>query len=150
MTSRTIFFFFSSRRRHTRSLRDWSSDVCSSDLARMSFGAHSRTHASLPGLEQDALGREVHGCRAELETALGAPVRLFAYPYGERDERVEAEVEAAGFVAACGIEPGRNRPNCEPFALRRLEVRGTDSLLRFALTLWLGDTRAFRRGRRSR
>src|SRR5437868_7317803 len=28
-----IFFFFSSRRRHTRSKRDWSSDVCSSDLA---------------------------------------------------------------------------------------------------------------------
>src|SRR5206468_5987425 len=27
-----IFFFFSSRRRHTRSDRDWSSDVCSSDL----------------------------------------------------------------------------------------------------------------------
>src|SRR2546421_1500139 len=26
------FFFFSSRRRHTRSDRDWSSDVCSSDL----------------------------------------------------------------------------------------------------------------------
>src|SRR5204862_3820336 len=32
-------FFFSSRRRHTRSLRDWSSDVCSSDLgAKMIFG----------------------------------------------------------------------------------------------------------------
>src|SRR5216683_467601 len=28
-----MFFFFSSRRRHTRSDRDWSSDVCSSDLA---------------------------------------------------------------------------------------------------------------------
>src|SRR3712207_2379264 len=28
------FFFFSSRRRHTRYWRDWSSDVCSSDLAR--------------------------------------------------------------------------------------------------------------------
>src|SRR2546422_6463648 len=27
-----IFFFFSSRRRHTRCSRDWSSDVCSSDL----------------------------------------------------------------------------------------------------------------------
>src|SRR6266496_5617123 len=27
-----VFFFFSSRRRHTRSLRDRSSDVCSSDL----------------------------------------------------------------------------------------------------------------------
>src|SRR5206468_6638352 len=31
---RSLFvFFFSSRRRHTRSDRDWSSDVCSSDLA---------------------------------------------------------------------------------------------------------------------
>src|SRR5690606_39516761 len=29
-----IFFFFSSRRRHTRFSRDWSSDVCSSDLRR--------------------------------------------------------------------------------------------------------------------
>src|SRR5258707_9553638 len=28
-----FFFFFSSRRRHTRYWRDWSSDVCSSDLA---------------------------------------------------------------------------------------------------------------------
>src|SRR5699024_11878012 len=27
-----VIFFFSSRRRHTRSKRDWSSDVCSSDL----------------------------------------------------------------------------------------------------------------------
>src|SRR3989440_5222480 len=30
----SLFFFFSSRRRHTRSDRDWSSDVCSSDLRR--------------------------------------------------------------------------------------------------------------------
>src|ERR671932_314743 len=28
----SLLFFFSSRRRHTRSLCDWSSDVCSSDL----------------------------------------------------------------------------------------------------------------------
>src|SRR5690606_40184447 len=28
----SVFFFFSSRRRHTRFSRDWSSDVCSSDL----------------------------------------------------------------------------------------------------------------------
>src|SRR5699024_12064486 len=32
-----FFFFFSSRRRHTRSKRDWSSDVCSSDLGFYSF-----------------------------------------------------------------------------------------------------------------
>src|ERR671916_2534429 len=33
MSSRVFVIFFSSRRRHTRSLCDWSSDVCSSDLA---------------------------------------------------------------------------------------------------------------------
>src|SRR2546429_1231920 len=32
-SSRHEYFFFSSRRRHTRCSRDWSSDVCSSDLA---------------------------------------------------------------------------------------------------------------------
>src|SRR5205809_4211526 len=37
-------FFFSSRRRHTRCSRDWSSDVCSSDL----FGPTTRL---LPSLE---------------------------------------------------------------------------------------------------
>src|SRR5699024_12057493 len=34
-------FLFSSRRRHTRSKRDWSSDVCSSDLPAAPIGAAS-------------------------------------------------------------------------------------------------------------
>src|SRR2546422_7022832 len=33
-----VFFFFSSRRRHTRCSRDWSSDVCSSDLVSRAAG----------------------------------------------------------------------------------------------------------------
>ena len=33
-----VFFFFSSRRRHTRLQGDWSSDVCSSDLGRGLLG----------------------------------------------------------------------------------------------------------------
>src|SRR5437870_8259375 len=47
----TICFFFSSRRRHTRWPRDWSSDVCSSDLC--AFHACSRrriTHEVLSSL----------------------------------------------------------------------------------------------------
>src|SRR5699024_11311742 len=38
MTYVRASFFFSSRRRHTRSKRDWSSDVCSSDLAQPAGG----------------------------------------------------------------------------------------------------------------
>src|SRR5438034_3315891 len=39
-------FFFSSRRRHTRSLCDWSSDVCSSDLFGDRLGGWGRRHFS--------------------------------------------------------------------------------------------------------
>src|SRR5439155_23506240 len=42
-----VFVFFSSRRRHTRWPRDWSSDVCSSDLSRpRAAGAVSRDRAA--------------------------------------------------------------------------------------------------------
>src|SRR5699024_11815758 len=35
-------FYFSSRRRHTRSKRDWSSDVCSSDLELRNIGVRNQ------------------------------------------------------------------------------------------------------------
>src|SRR2546422_1933086 len=38
------FFFFSSRRRHTRCSRDWSSDVCSSDLYPFEHQADFKAH----------------------------------------------------------------------------------------------------------
>src|SRR5256885_5283810 len=41
MKAHELVFFFSSRRRHTRLQGDWSSDVCSSDLAGRSAGTDS-------------------------------------------------------------------------------------------------------------
>src|SRR3712207_1222286 len=43
------FFFFSSRRRHTRYWRDWSSDVCSSDLDDVRATLTRDGHGGLPG-----------------------------------------------------------------------------------------------------
>src|SRR5687768_17675625 len=42
-----FLFFFSSRRRHTRCSRDWSSDVCSSDLG--GIGAYVKSNTSWAG-----------------------------------------------------------------------------------------------------
>src|SRR5436309_9410460 len=42
------FFFFSSRRRHTRFSRDWSSDVCSSDLPGFPARSFVSTNESKP------------------------------------------------------------------------------------------------------
>src|SRR5690606_2216962 len=49
-------FFFSSRRRHTRFSRDWSSDVCSSDLSARLLAAVSRLLADkvFAGLQVNA------------------------------------------------------------------------------------------------
>src|SRR5690348_17733909 len=54
-----FFFFFSSRRRHTRWTGDWSSDVCSSDLA----GAHERrTGSNQPMVRLDGLRTAAAAC----------------------------------------------------------------------------------------
>src|SRR5690625_7893521 len=42
-----LFFFFSSRRRHTRWPRDWSSDVCSSDLINRPFSIGGDQQANI-------------------------------------------------------------------------------------------------------
>src|SRR6266481_6987883 len=57
-----FFFFFSSRRRHTRWNCDWSSDVCSSDLAE--DGGHLQEVRVHEGLEQplSLLRRDLHEC----------------------------------------------------------------------------------------
>src|SRR5438067_6393287 len=50
-----MFFFFSSRRRHTRSKRDWSSDVCSSDLAWSNPGFNTLWQ---PGLDHAGIATQ--------------------------------------------------------------------------------------------
>src|SRR5699024_11588731 len=61
------FFFFSSRRRHTRSKRDWSSDVCSSDLCGRRTTSGSRHSVRPTG---------VRGNPPERPAASGVPARL--------------------------------------------------------------------------
>src|SRR5699024_2587766 len=48
--------FFSSRSRHTRSKRDWSSDVCSSDLFRPLFAVGGQELGYLPGDQGEKMG----------------------------------------------------------------------------------------------
>src|SRR5216683_1911315 len=58
-----MFFFFSSRRRHTRSDRDWSSDVCSSDLRRRHRSGSPRGGPG--GQDRPLPGRDARGARED-------------------------------------------------------------------------------------
>src|SRR5207249_5711582 len=68
--SKRSFFFFSSRRRHTRSKRDWSSDVCSSDLLPRSAG---RRRCSPPRRRPALRGRARRDSRARSSTRPRVP-----------------------------------------------------------------------------
>ncbi|HWJ30792.1 MAG TPA: glycosyltransferase [Gaiellaceae bacterium] len=105
---------------------------------RIDFGAHTRTHPSLPSLDPDDVAAEVAGSKRELESVIGGPVASFAYPYGDVNDEVAEAVRSAGFLAACSTDDGSTLPADDPFALPRIEVRGTDTLPRFAATLWAG------------
>src|SRR5690625_276205 len=69
-----FFFFFSSRRRHTRWPRDWSSDVCSSDLIKLNPGLFVRykiMYKNLFGaIGADYVGIEYSGMNHPNEIAL--------------------------------------------------------------------------------
>src|SRR3712207_7606768 len=69
-TARCRGFFFSSRRRHTRYWRDWSSDVCSSDLL---FAEQHRLGPAARG----ALERRCPYERAQLAPCRGPPSLLY-------------------------------------------------------------------------
>src|SRR5256884_2393415 len=65
----SIIFFFSSRRRHTRCSRDWSSDVCSSDLVDMGVEPFLISSSVLAVLAQRLLRRLCDGCALEGQPA---------------------------------------------------------------------------------
>lgn len=107
------------------------------------FGAHTCTHPALTVISSNRVEEEITLSRKQLESRLGAPVELFAYPYGDYDSSIQAMVEQAGFAAGCTVDAGLNTLLSSIFSLRRTEIWGTDSLPRFLLSLWMGDAEAF-------
>jgi peptidoglycan/xylan/chitin deacetylase (PgdA/CDA1 family) len=92
-----------------------------------SFHSHTRSHASLPTLDDAQLADQLAGSRAALAKLLGHGVPYIAYPFGHLDERVEAATRAAGYQAAFSTQPGFNRQDVNPFRIRRLDIAGTDT-----------------------
>jgi len=102
------------------------------------IGAHSVTHSALTELSLDRATYEINQSRAELESQIGAPVGFFAFPYGLWNAHLGRIVREAGYEGACLTQPGFNNSATDRFALRRIEICGTDSLQTFAWKLRFG------------
>src|SRR5699024_11900389 len=78
-----FFFFFSSRRRHTRSKRDWSSDVCSSDLPETTPPINNETipMASVTHDKVGSLNEENRRSNARIRLAPKINPKMMIQPY---------------------------------------------------------------------
>jgi glycosyltransferase involved in cell wall biosynthesis len=106
--------------------------------AGVAFGAHTRSHRSLVAADDAELTEQVSGSREDLQALLDDPIDTFAFPYGEFDERTAPASEFAGFLAACSNRARPAQPGDDPLLIPRIEISGSDSLLRFFGKLRVG------------
>ncbi|HVF98297.1 MAG TPA: polysaccharide deacetylase family protein [Chloroflexia bacterium] len=86
------------------------------------IGAHSATHGFLTQYSPSALANELVAPRRLLEDRMGTPVRSFAYPQGDYDDRVVRAVREAGYTTAATVDQGRAGCKSDPLRLPRLLV----------------------------
>jgi peptidoglycan/xylan/chitin deacetylase (PgdA/CDA1 family) len=99
----------------------------------MELGVHGWDHTRMAGMDEATLLRHAADARSELEAATGVRARAFAYPYGTHDTAARRAVASAGYATAFAVARENGR-----FAVDRVFVQGTDSLLMFRVKLSIG------------
>jgi peptidoglycan/xylan/chitin deacetylase (PgdA/CDA1 family) len=110
--------------------------ICNRDELRelerngVSIQSHGVTHRAFSGLSPHEQDEELRESKRVLERAIGKPVDLFAYPYGEAgldEPAVARRLARAGYRAACLYDGGLNRGAIRrPYHLARLTM-GSDT-----------------------
>ena len=105
--TKATFFVYTNPIDHKKA--HWMSwdEVKSLDKLGMEIGGHSRTHPILTKITTDAgLDKEISGGKKILESHLGHPVKVFAYPFGMHNEAVERAVKRAGYTSSRTVYAG--------------------------------------------
>jgi peptidoglycan/xylan/chitin deacetylase (PgdA/CDA1 family) len=103
----------------------------------LAVASHSRRHTILAEETGDEQHRDLAESRRALEGRLGVPVRLLAYPNGQRrdyDATTIAAARGAGYSHALTTIRGRNLPSTAPYELRRFVVQPERGVAGLALT----------------
>lgn len=91
------------------------------DSGLCTVGNHTHHHVRATDLE----ARELEECSSCIRDQTGREARHFAYPWGVTTPQAQGLV-ASRFRSAATGRIGRNVPDTDPHALRRVPVRGTD------------------------
>jgi peptidoglycan/xylan/chitin deacetylase (PgdA/CDA1 family) len=103
------------------------------DAEGIEVGSHSATHPWLAKIPLEQARAELNDSKAQLEDVIGRPVGIS--PAFRLQDAVRSAVAEAGYSAACSTRWGKRHTEVDLFALRRVEVMGQDSLLKFAWKL---------------
>ncbi len=92
--------------------------------AGMEFGSHTKSHASLPGMEAQEILEELSTSKAILEQQLGTEIISFSYPFGHFDDGVAHLTKEVGYKIAVSTRLGIIHTNNNIRTLRRIRVNG--------------------------
>ncbi|MBU0759893.1 MAG: polysaccharide deacetylase family protein [Candidatus Omnitrophica bacterium] len=125
----------------------WDQIVEMSESGVITIGSHTMTHAWLPDLPEQKLDIEVFDSKRAIEGHLRKEVSSFSYPLGGFNSHVRDKVIKAGYKIAVATNPGKNYPNHDLFAMKRLRIsRTSDNLFVFWIEIsgfytWLKEHR---------
>jgi peptidoglycan/xylan/chitin deacetylase (PgdA/CDA1 family) len=99
------------------------------------FGSHSASHGNLTEMTEEEIARELRRSKEDLESILGTPVDLFAFPYGKYSPRAAELARMAGYRNAYTMEPLTVQPTDSRFLVGRCRVDPSDWKAEFWLKM---------------
>ncbi len=118
----------------SKQLGDLSRDPVAAKL--ITVGSHTHTHPQMSQLDDAALDYELTHSKELLERWTGRPVRHFAYPSGDYDDRILNAMERNGYQSSWTTEPRFTSESDAPHQMPRVSVdAGTIGLLSAQITL---------------
>ena len=93
------------------------------DSGLIAIGSHCLGAEPLVNIRsRDALKKEIFDSKRIIEEKLGCKVEAFSYPEGMFDPGIRKLVIEAGYKVAVATKPGRDYPDNDVFALKRLRI----------------------------
>jgi peptidoglycan/xylan/chitin deacetylase (PgdA/CDA1 family) len=99
--------------------------------AGMDIQSHSRSHPDLRGQPESELLWQILGSKEAIEARIDKEVHFFCYPSGRYDANTIRALKDYGYWAAVTTEYGATNATENPFTLKRIRIRWTDSLESF-------------------
>jgi peptidoglycan/xylan/chitin deacetylase (PgdA/CDA1 family) len=88
----------------------------------VTFGSHTHTHTILTRVSLPEAQRELEVSKGEIQTRLGRPCSIFAYPNGDWSIRLRDVVRSAGYQLAFANSPGIWTQDSDPLSIPRVNI----------------------------